>query len=333
MKINMANDNRDKIKWVAVELSYHGETKVDNGTIVKTLRKDLGVRSDFPIFVPATTYLKNGKPVTLHVMQGYVFVGTGLPSTKYFALENQPYVNRILSEEGSNNMRALSVVDDSHICSLKKKMRVKSTSGLCGDTYVDIIAGLYENMEGKILSVSGDNATVHIKLRSIEVVTDLPKIFLEARIDQEAARNEIEFQAPPKRPLEKVNIKKNHSYKLKVDLPEEIPTSSFFNDAILIAIGVKSGLKAEVGVPMDVLMNTTLDCLSISPEEKGWPVEGRDGLHRKIHYAFRNQREGYIGKNKKPYTVLKSPGIWALTHEGLNRCKQLIQRYEVEIND
>ena len=82
-------DRRDALTWVAIELTRRGEARVEEGTIEEQIRQDLGVDESYPVFVPSMCYQKGGKKMTLHLMEGYVFVASGLPETKFFSLEKK----------------------------------------------------------------------------------------------------------------------------------------------------------------------------------------------------------------------------------------------------
>ena len=79
-------DQRDEQSWIIVELNRQGELKVEDGTLASTLRRDLSVDDDFPVFVPSITYKKAGRQITVHLMEGYCFVGNGLTDVEYYAL-------------------------------------------------------------------------------------------------------------------------------------------------------------------------------------------------------------------------------------------------------
>jgi len=173
-------DKRDALTWIAIELTYLGEAKVEESTLEVTLRQDLQVGAAFPIFVPAKTYLKANKPITLHLMEGYVFVGTGLPDTTYFGLEKKPYVAQIMSStNGPNRIRTLSTIPNSYVENLRKKLRQLAVADVGPDSEVRVSDGTYKALEGRVLGVRGDHAYVLIQLRSIEIIATVPLAFLE----------------------------------------------------------------------------------------------------------------------------------------------------------
>jgi len=172
-------DKRDVQTWVSLELSRIGEQKATEGTLEAALRRDLGVDEAWPIFIPSTTYTRNNKKVTIHLMEGYAFVGSGLPETSYFALERKQLVVQVMSTKPPKGLRTLSVISDKHIQDMRMKMRTLITEGIKVKAKVDILDGLYTGLSGSVLDVMGDYVLVHIELRSIEIIATIPRIFVE----------------------------------------------------------------------------------------------------------------------------------------------------------
>ncbi len=171
-------DQRDDRTWVVIELSHLGETKVDEGTLEATLRRDLDVHDDFPIFIPIISYPKGSRTINIHLMEGYVFVGSGLQDTAYFALERKEYVTQVISTPG--RVRSLSVVPNAKIEDLRNQLRKLVASDLNVGASVRVTNGTYRNLEGLAIIVSGDTAIVRIKLRSLDLMATIPTVFLEA---------------------------------------------------------------------------------------------------------------------------------------------------------
>jgi transcription antitermination factor NusG len=176
-------DHRDDPTWVALELTYLGETKVEEGSFDSVLRRDLGVDHTFPIFIPAATYLKHNKPITVYLLEGYVFVGSGLAETSYFSLEKKPYVSKVMSVM-SGKMRNLSTVADSYIKSLQKQLRKLIVSDVEVGSKAHIIDGLYKNLEGIVIGLYNDYAHIQIDLRSIKIIATVPMAFLDVSNEQ-----------------------------------------------------------------------------------------------------------------------------------------------------
>ena len=182
----MVLDRRDAQTWIALELNRAGEQKIEDGSLGDSLRNDLNVGEDFSIFIPATTYTKAKRMITLHLMEGYVFVGSGLPEVRYFALEKRPYINQVIhTKPGPHRIRIPSVIPDTHIRELKRQLRALVASDIDIGAGVRVTDGPYKALEGKVLDVEGDQAIVEIHLRSIELILTLPRVFLVAEAEGE----------------------------------------------------------------------------------------------------------------------------------------------------
>ena len=173
-------DRRDSPTWIAIELSRYGETKVEDGTLEPSLRADLEVDDDFPLFVPATSYPKGNRLITIHLVEGYVFIGTGLEEVRYFALENKPYINKIISTPtGPHKIRTPSVIGDDHIQSMKDQLRQQIAADIEEGAQVRVRDGIYRSLIGRVMGVQDDHAFVKIELRSIKLIATVPRVFLE----------------------------------------------------------------------------------------------------------------------------------------------------------
>lgn len=172
-------DKRDSQTWVAVELTHLGEQRAAEGTLGKFLRKELGVDDDWPVFIPSVTYIKDGRKTTVHLMEGYAFVATGLPETTYFALERKANVTQVLSVRGSKGMRALHVLRDDRIQEIRHRMRALQAESIPIGSKVIIMDGTYSALHGSVVDVEGDMVQVCIMLRSLNIIATIPRNFLE----------------------------------------------------------------------------------------------------------------------------------------------------------
>jgi hypothetical protein len=180
-------DQRDKPRWVAIEINNLGEEKIKDGTLEQALRKELKVGLDHPIFIPAKRVVKGQKPLTLFFMEGYVFVASGLPETSYFALEREsvPYVDRVLSVEvGDYNIRTLNTIPDSEIQKLKKNFEDMLTESIDTNSYAKVVGGIYNNAIVKVLGIyDKENILVLLELRSYHKIMVLPRASLQVIYD------------------------------------------------------------------------------------------------------------------------------------------------------
>jgi len=173
-------DARDKITWVALELTKAGERKAIDGTLAEALRTGLNVLESHPLFVPYASYSKGGRRVSVRLIEGYAFVASGLTETRYFALERGPFVERVMSTHGPYNLRTLQTVPDPKIQGMMEQLRVQVSSDIEIGARVRIVGGNYLHLEGEVVDLTEDRAAVRITLRSIDTIAWLPKVLVDA---------------------------------------------------------------------------------------------------------------------------------------------------------
>lgn len=172
-------DWRDDQTWVVIELTRLGEIRVEEGILDQMIRRELDVDDLFPVFIPAAVYVKNGKTITIQLLEGYVFVGSGLPETAYFKLEKKGYVNQVMSRRDKNQMRVLQVIPNSEVLEMKKKLRRLVSSDIVEGERVLVVEGRYACLEGEVIDIMDDCATVSFTFRSLAVLATMPVVFLE----------------------------------------------------------------------------------------------------------------------------------------------------------
>ena len=173
-------DRRDGQTWVVIELTRAGELRAEEGTLESAIREALGVDLHHPVFVPSAIYNRGGRRVTIHLMEGYVFVGTGLAETTYFTLErDSQYVKTVLSSQGASGMRALSTIPDSTIEDMRRQLREQIAIDLEEGMTVRVAEGVYSNLPAEILEIRGEEALISIELRSRKIITQVPAVFLD----------------------------------------------------------------------------------------------------------------------------------------------------------
>lgn len=172
-------DQRDNPSWVVIELTRAGEVKVEEGGLDGALREALRVDKHHPIFIPSRTYSSQGQNVTLHLMEGYVFVASGLPEVMYFNLEGTcPYVRRVLGSRSPNGVRVLNVIPDSSVQDMRRKLSQQVASDLVEGMRVVVTEGAYTHLDGDVLELDEDSAHVRFTMRSLDLITRIPRIFL-----------------------------------------------------------------------------------------------------------------------------------------------------------
>jgi transcription antitermination factor NusG len=154
------------------------------GTLAKALRNDLGVPGEFPVFVPCSPPSKNIKNVSV-LMEGYAFVSSGLPETKYFSLESKALVQKVLSSKGHHGLRILHTIPNHQVVEMQRQLRTLITNDVEEGMVVRITGGCYAKMEGTVVDVFEYKAAVRIPLRSIDIITLVPKSLLNLHPDSD----------------------------------------------------------------------------------------------------------------------------------------------------
>lgn len=173
-------DRRDSTTWVSLELTRQGEKLVEEGTLARGLRRALDVEDDWPVFIPARIYEKKGRSVTVHLIEGYAFVATGLDEVRYFRLEQTKLVEQVLSDrKGSEGIRVLSTISDARVAKFRRQLNEEVAADIIPGMSVLVTDGIYSKLEGTVLDVEGDYAIVRFELRSLQVLSKVPKVFLD----------------------------------------------------------------------------------------------------------------------------------------------------------
>ena len=148
--------------------------------MAKHLRRGLDVEDEWPLFIPARIYEKKGRSVTIHLMEGYAFVATGLDEVRYFRLEHTKLVAQVLSErKGAQGLRVLSTIPDSRVTELRRQLNEEVAADIVPGMSVLVTDGIYSKLEGTVLDTEGDYAIIRLELRSLQVLAKVPKVFLD----------------------------------------------------------------------------------------------------------------------------------------------------------
>lgn len=98
-------------------------------------------------------------------------------------------------------------------------------------------------------------------------------------------------------------------------------------EPLLYVLGKHTGFDPQISVPHEALMNEVLEAAGIDPTSS--VLTGRDGLYRRVHFAWRNQCKGYTGVSRVPYcTKGAQRGHWGLTEAGASRARELVSVFE-----
>ena len=121
----MVADPRDAQTWVTLELTPLGQTRVEEGSLEDDLLDALDAPFHWPVFVPSRTYRRGNKVKTVHLVEGYAFVGTGMDEQRYFALERSPskLVKQVMSTDTAGGLRVLHTLGDDVIRKWRDSLR------------------------------------------------------------------------------------------------------------------------------------------------------------------------------------------------------------------
>lgn len=164
-------------QWVVAELTKQGEEDIPE-RVSAVLRGQLG--DDVDIFVPAQSFSRRGNYMTICLMEGYVFIEGGKPAGTYLDLEGSLYISRILTRDETYG-RYLVYVGDNEVQTLRERLLEQTRREFRAGDEVEVIEGVYENLEGTVLSVDTNTKKAMIKIHdlvSINTVVELPLQFL-----------------------------------------------------------------------------------------------------------------------------------------------------------
>jgi transcription antitermination factor NusG len=179
-----STDKRDSRTWVVFELTRLGEIKAEEGVLDGLLAEALDVERD-QVFVPSTIYTHTGSRVAVHLMEGYAFAMSGLPDGAYLALEGTcPYVKKVLTVRNPSGGRTLSVIPDANVQEMRQQLGVQVSDDLVAGMEVTVTDGVYGNLEGEIVEVDGEDAHVRFTLRSLDLITRIPRVILAPKGDE-----------------------------------------------------------------------------------------------------------------------------------------------------
>lgn len=178
-------DRRDQRTWVVLELSPQGERMIEESGLESELRRHLRVDSSWPVFIPSRHFERCGKKITVHLMEGYAFIASGLDEIHYFRLERSRLVEQVMATRGPHGVRVLSVVTEAKIEELRQRLLNEVSIDISPGMSVRVTQGLYNHMYGSVEMVQGDHAGVYFDLDSLKLLAWLPKAILDTS-DQEA---------------------------------------------------------------------------------------------------------------------------------------------------
>lgn len=165
----------EETKWVALELSPHGERVASDGTLKKLLMSSCGIQDEESLFVPYVSMRKNGEDIIVNVMEGYIFVDSSLGSDVIGRIVRSYYVSRTVSFVRGG----YGTVPNSSVESLKSKLGSMVSSNLSEGQAVRVNGGPLCGVTGVLVSKGEDESCLRIKMRSIEAIRAFRNYLLE----------------------------------------------------------------------------------------------------------------------------------------------------------
>ncbi len=158
--------------WVVLLLTSKGEEEARLQDLAKILSNNSYISKE-DIYIPV---LKN-KGDVIFLLEGYIFVKTGYPSSYYYDLVRTPFVESIISEFDSES----GLISKGILSDLELRKMIQKANALGGTyevgTSVKVKEGHFKGLEGEIIDVIlGDNIInycIFIELRSVEIILNL----------------------------------------------------------------------------------------------------------------------------------------------------------------
>jgi hypothetical protein len=164
--------------WAIVELTRMGERKAEDGTLAPLLRDAMSLPIDHPVFIPSKTYVSGGRRITIHLMEGYVFIGSDGRDLPQPSRLDQPYVRRLLTTPTANGGRVLSVLTDQKVKGMEADLAKHIGDDSKVGSNVSVTTGMYSKMEGVVIdTTTTGNLVVRFRMRSLDVIAEVPRSF------------------------------------------------------------------------------------------------------------------------------------------------------------
>ena len=170
--------HRRPSSWAIIELTRLGERKAEDGTLAPLIRDAMSLPSDHPVFIPSKTYVSGGRRITIHLMEGYAFIGSDGRDLPQPSRTDQPYAKRLLTTPTANGGRVLSVLPDTKVLEMERDLarHVGDDSGVGSN--VSITNGIYARMEGEVVDTTPTgNLIIRFRMRSLDLIAEVPRSF------------------------------------------------------------------------------------------------------------------------------------------------------------
>lgn len=166
------------LSWAIVELTRQGERKAEEGTLGPLLREALSLPLDHPVFIPSRTYISGGRSTTVHLMQGYAFIGSDGKDLFHPSKTEQPYIKRLLTTPTATGGRVLSVLADAKILEMEAELAKHIGEDSQVGSRITVTSGIYAKLEGDVIDISlTGNLIVRFQMRSLDLIAEIPRSF------------------------------------------------------------------------------------------------------------------------------------------------------------
>jgi transcription antitermination factor NusG len=129
--------------------SYRGEEEAKVGSLSLTLSRETGIKID-DIYVPI---LRSGTTRPLFLIEGYIFVRSGYPSSKYLDMVRTPFIESLVSQfDKKTGMISQGTVSDKELKSMIAKATKLGGSYSIGDI-VEICSGEFKGCVGEVIEI------------------------------------------------------------------------------------------------------------------------------------------------------------------------------------
>lgn len=168
------------------------------------IRRDLGLSKDHPIFIPIKRAALAEKAVIVSAMEGYVFVGAGLPPGRYLSLEKRGYVEQVLCRP-SGSSRVPHIIRDAELNPLRGSIeRVDKSPSLRVGCTVEVVSGMLAALQGVVVDLFDGYACVQFDTRTLVRILTLPVGILVPA--ESAAAGAAKKPAQPKLRMQQIDF-------------------------------------------------------------------------------------------------------------------------------
>lgn len=164
---------RKRSTWVVMQTSPRGEEEAKLGLLAQRL-KDLAEISLEDIYIPI---LRGGSSKATFLIEGYIFVKSGYPSTKYYDLARSVYIDSMISQyDARSDMISQGTISDYDLRKMISEAYSRGGNYQLGDE-VEVTEGDFKGCVGVVLDIlekesefEGGRYSILITLRSAEVI-------------------------------------------------------------------------------------------------------------------------------------------------------------------